>query len=468
MALSVIMTEAGATPTDVTTIRDTLDADITQTNPGYTSNLPGTLVEDLLSTVTAGVAACDQARVESINSVSAIAVNESMLDQLAAAKGFTRSSLVNTRAYVSMSGAVGTIIDAGFEVSDGTYTYATTSSVVISSTGTTSSLVLVVATQSGSWIPAAGSITTVVTQPDNSTITVNNPSVGIAGGEESYDDFRQRILEADAAGVQGSPSYLKSQVKNVPGVVNRTVSVKSYSNGYLVTASGGDLYEIANALYQSIGDITLLRGSTLSVTGATNAGPCVITTSSAHGLSTGDSATIAGALGLTAINGTFSITKLTSTTFSIAVDTTSDGTYTGGGYLVNNAALQNVTLYDGADSYDIVFIVPLVQTIGLDITWSEVASASDSDGLIGPLAQSAATDYVNSLSTGATFSLLALRYSILQQLSGLVSISSLTRFDISVTVDGVAVEPTEGEYLVTLDSLSYPLTSPSSITVSKA
>jgi len=71
----------------------------------------------------------------------------------------------------------------------------------------------------------------------------------------------------------------------------------------------------------------------LLITGATNATPIVITTSGAHGLSTGDKVAIKSVLGNTAANGNWTITVLSSTTFSL--DTSSgSGAWTSGGYVV--------------------------------------------------------------------------------------------------------------------------------------
>ena len=69
-----------------------------------------------------------------------------------------------------------------------------------------------------------------------------------------------------------------------------------------------------------------------NVTGATKASPIVITTSAAHGLATGAIATIAGVKGNTAANGTWAITVLSATTFSLNGSTgnanyTSNGTW---------------------------------------------------------------------------------------------------------------------------------------------
>jgi hypothetical protein len=74
-----------------------------------------------------------------------------------------------------------------------------------------------------------------------------------------------------------------------------------------------------------------VRGSTaspLAVTAATNATPSVITTAT-HGLVTGAVVVITGALGATGINGTWPVTVLSPTTFSVPV--AAGGAWTSGG-----------------------------------------------------------------------------------------------------------------------------------------
>jgi len=71
-------------------------------------------------------------------------------------------------------------------------------------------------------------------------------------------------------------------------------------------------------------------GGTLSVSGATNATPIVITTSSAHKLTTGAQVTIAGVGGNTNANGTWTITVVSSTTFSLN-GSAGNSAYTSGG-----------------------------------------------------------------------------------------------------------------------------------------
>lgn len=79
-------------------------------------------------------------------------------------------------------------------------------------------------------------------------------------------------------------------------------------------------------------------GNTYSrgVSAATNTNPIIVTTSAAHDMNTGDTATVSGVLGNTAANGIWTITKLSATTFSIAI--AGNGAYTSGGSVYLHAA----------------------------------------------------------------------------------------------------------------------------------
>lgn len=90
----------------------------------------------------------------------------------------------------------------------------------------------------------------------------------------------------------------------------------------------------ADTTAYAIGDA--VAPAVATITGATNANPSVITTSAAHGLATDDRVTIAGSVGNTAINGTWKVTVLTATTFTVRNESTGaaiagNGAWTSGG-----------------------------------------------------------------------------------------------------------------------------------------
>lgn len=133
--------------------------------------------------------------------------------------------------------------------------------------------------------------------------------------------------------------------------------------------------------------------TTLSVSGATNATPIVVTTTTNHGLQPGAIVTIANVTGNTAANGTWVVLKNpspTPTTFAIA--TTGSGAYAGGG---------TVTAGGTFDDY----ATTMAQSARKPWFWPSVAPAS---AIGGPLIGSTSTSSVTiSNIVGTSFTLSA-------------------------------------------------------------
>lgn len=260
--LPLIMTPTGPVSTSPADIRAAILAKVAASSPGYSANLPGTLIEDILSTDVAAIAQCDQYRVDAVNSITPYGANAMLLQQLGEQLGISQGAQTNTSVYVVFSGTPGYIIPPGFIVSDGTHQYVVQDGGTLDSSGTSSPL-YAVSNTSGSWSVAANTVTTVVTSvPSAYTITVNNPSTGTPGTDpETVDSYRARILEAQKITGTGVASFLKTNLKNVANVQSRLVSVVGVSNGWKVICGGGDPYQIAGAIYNSVLDITSLQGS---------------------------------------------------------------------------------------------------------------------------------------------------------------------------------------------------------------
>lgn len=87
-----------------------------------------------------------------------------------------------------------------------------------------------------------------------------------------------------------------------------------------------------------------------SITNATNASPIVIT-SADHGLTTGARVTITGVTGNSAANGTFIITKVDASSFSLN-GSTGDGAYSSGGTWNATGLYQYSITIAGVDGYE--------------------------------------------------------------------------------------------------------------------
>ena len=119
----IVMSASGAVPRTPATLLNLLLTLVAASNPGYTADLPGGLIEDISSTDVAALGICDTALVDLVNSVTPYGVNEFLLTQLGNVYGVAQQSAYNTSVYVVFTGPAGYVIPIGFIVSDGTYQY---------------------------------------------------------------------------------------------------------------------------------------------------------------------------------------------------------------------------------------------------------------------------------------------------------------------------------------------------------
>lgn len=259
---SLNISVAGAIPTPPATLNADLISAVSAIVPDYTANLPGTLIEDLSSTVTAAMSQIDQARVDAVNSVAETTMSPYILNQLGQAVGIAQGQATNTSAYVVFTGPAGYVIVQGFIVSDGTYQYVVQDGGVIATSGQSSPL-YVVASQSGSWTPGANTITQIVTSvPSGTALTVTNPNAGTPGGSpQTVESYRAQIMQLNVSVVQGTASAILTLVQQVPGVNPRLISVLQSTGGWEVIVGGGDPYQVAGAIYRSVLDLGSIVGS---------------------------------------------------------------------------------------------------------------------------------------------------------------------------------------------------------------
>jgi hypothetical protein len=212
------------------------------------------------------------------------------------------------------------VIDEGFIVGDGTFQYVVQDGGIVGSDGQTP-LLFALATQTGTWAVPAGTVTQKVTSvPNNFPLTVVNPTPGIPGtGAEDETAYRARVLQGQLAPSIGTLSFLKTLLGQVPNVQQRLISALITDSGeWEVIVGGGDPYQVAYAIYKALGpSISNMTGSTLGVTGITQANPGVVTTDLNHLFAPGQVIEIAGA-SPSQYNGAFTLlTTPTQTTFSL-------------------------------------------------------------------------------------------------------------------------------------------------------
>lgn len=243
----MIVTETQAIQTGAATLRQDVVTHCVNNDSNFT-DLPASLVEDLISVMTKGMMQVDAIGVEAINSVAASTMHGATLHALGQERGLFRGEAVNTAVYVRFTGDKGMYIEPGLTVTDGAHQYYTQHSTVLDSTGV-SPLVYCYATEPGAWAIPTNSVDAIATSvPKYQTLTCTNPSPGIPGeSQETTGVYRERVIAA-GLGATGSPNYLKSELLKIPGVQERLVDIRPDR----IIVGGGDNFLVAGAIAESV------------------------------------------------------------------------------------------------------------------------------------------------------------------------------------------------------------------------
>ena len=451
------ITTAGAIPASPTDIRNELVATATALAPGLTANLPGSLVEDMASTAAGAAVVQDQAYVDLVNSISPYTANAPILYQLGAVYGVEQGVGSNTSVYVTFSGTPGFVIPRGFIVSDGSYQYVVQDNGIIQ-TGGSSAALYCLATTSGSWAIPIGTVTQIVTSvPSGITLTCTNLTTGVPGtAAQTLPEYQAQVIQAGLATAQGMPTFLKTQLQEVSGVQPRLTGIRvAGTNQWEIICGGGDPYAVGNAIFTGIFDISTIVGSTLKATAITNANPGVVTTNLNHGYTTGQVITIAGA-SPSAFNGSYTITVLSQTTFSLGVNTTSFGSYTGSsGTITPNLRNVTVSINDYPDTYNITFVNPPQQTVNVALLWNTTSTNYVSPAAVSQLATPAILAYINSIYVGQPINVFELQNVFQTSVATILPATLISRMVFTVQINGIVVAPTSGTGLIYGDPESY-------------
>lgn len=460
------LTSAGAVPATPTELRDAEVAAATALSPGLTANLPGSLIEDLASTAAGALVVQDQTYVDLINSISPYSANAAILYQLGAVYGVQQGVGSNTSVYVTFTGDAGFVIPVGFTVSDGSYQYTVQDGGIIE-TGGTSAALYCLATTAGSWAVPVGTVTQIITSvPSGFTLTCTNLTAGIPGEvAQTLQSYQAQVIQAGLATAQGVPTFIKTKLEQVPGVQANLVSIRNIgSNQWEIICGGGDPYAVADAIFKSVPDISILVGSTLAVTGFTAANPGVVTTDLNHGYTTGQVVTIADVNPIT-YNGSYTITVIDEKSFSVGTNTSGFGAYVSGGVVTPNLRNIAVTINDYPDTYEITFVNPPVQTVEVTITWNTISTNLVSPTAVAQLATAPIVAYINSITVGQPINAFELQEVFQQAVSHILPVNLISKINYVVAINGIATSPAAGTFLIYGDPESYFSTSESLISI---
>ncbi|MBU9446936.1 baseplate J/gp47 family protein [Burkholderia multivorans] len=463
------MTAAGPVATDPTTLRQNLIDGVAAEVPDYTANLPGSLIEDVASTDVGALTTIDQARVEAVNSVTPYGANAFVLAQLGAQFGVPQGTSANGSVYVVFTGPAGYVLPPGFVIGDGSNQYTLQDGGVIQSTGQSAQL-YAVATNSGTFAIPANTVNQIITSLPSEyagLITVTNPQAGVsASSAESPQVYRGRVLQAGQVASVGTPAFLKTLLGKITGVQQRLVSINQVTGGWQIVCGGGDSYAVAAAILQGAGDIALLRGSQLGITGMTAANPVVVQTNLASGYTVGQTFTVTGATP-SAFNRTYTVASVSGNSITTTTNGTGFGTYTGGATFSPNPRDVNVSLFQNPNTYNIPFVNPPQQVVTLAVTWNTTLPNFTAGSSVNQLAAPALQSYLNSIYAGQPINLNEMTATFLDAVSSVIDGPNVTTLSFAVTINGVTATPAAGTDIITSDPESYFFCSATGVTVSQ-
>jgi hypothetical protein len=468
MTITTDVNSSGLQPTSPTVLQQELIALVSATNPGYTANLPGSLIEDISSTDVGALSLIDSARVELFNSITPYSANSFILNQLGQIYGVQQGIGSNTSVYVVFSGTPGFVISRGFVVSDGTYQYTVQDGGIVETAGQSVSLYCL-ANNAGSWAVPIGTVTQIITSiPSGVSLTVTNPTTGLPGATaQPLEDYQAQVIQAGLAVASGMPTFLKTQLANVSGVQRRLIAVRVAStNLWNIIVGGGDPYAVGNAIFTGLFDISSIVGSTLTATAITNASNGVVTTDLTHGYSTGQVIVIADS-NPSAFNGTYTITVLTPNTFQLNANTSSSGSYVGGAVITPNVRNVTVSINDYPDSYNITFINPLQQTVSVNLLWNTTSTNYVSPTAVAQLGNPAIVNYINSIYVGQPINVFELQNVFQNAIVTIIPPQLLSRMVFTVYINGYEVSPDSGTGLIYGDPESYFETNTASVIIAQ-
>ncbi len=475
MTLPIVVSAAGVQPQTPQAVLARLIAAVVATNPGYTANLPASLIEDISSTDVAAILMSDTAFIDALNSLTPFGINEFLLAQLGEQFGVPLNQANNTSVYVRFTGTPGFQIAKGFVVTDGVYQYQIPDGGIVGEDQGfgqgVSDLLYAVATISGSWAVGVGTVSALVTSvPNTVDLTVTNPAPGLPATEsQSAESYRAQVWQAGLASTQGIVTMLKTLVGNVTGVQQRLISVRQRAGLWQVIVGGGDPYEVAYAIERSGMNIALLTGSVLEITAITKAANAQITTALNHGKSVGDSITIDDVVGMTQINGlTGTVQSVPSEkVLTVNINSTGFSNYISGGEITPNDRNIEVSVNNYPDSYDIVFINPPQQSVDVTLTWNTTATNFVSASAVAQLGAPALADYINAIPVGQPINIFQMEEVFTLAIASILDPALVTRMVFSVSINGVGTSPNAGTGIVEGDPESYFLTTSTNITITQ-
>lgn len=137
------------------------------------------------------------------------------------------------------------------------------------------------------------------------------------------------------------------------------------------------------------------------------------------------------------------------------------------GSTVSSSRNITVSLFDPPDSYSIVYVNPVSQTVTVAITWNTTLADFTAGAQVASLGAPAVQSYLNGLAIGQAINLIAMSNAFIAAVSSVIASYNVTTLTFAVTINGTAVSPGAGTSIIQGDVEGYFTASATSVTVTQ-
>lgn len=137
------------------------------------------------------------------------------------------------------------------------------------------------------------------------------------------------------------------------------------------------------------------------------------------------------------------------------------------GSTVSSSRNITVSLFDAPDTYSIVYVNPVSQTVTVAVTWNTTLANFTSGAQVASLGAPAVQSYLNGLAIGQPINLITMSTIFVEAVSSVISDENLTTLTFAVTINGTAVSPEAGTSIIVGDVEGYFTASNSAVTVTQ-
>ena len=137
------------------------------------------------------------------------------------------------------------------------------------------------------------------------------------------------------------------------------------------------------------------------------------------------------------------------------------------GSTVSSSRNITVSLFDAPDTYSIVYVNPVSQTVTVAVTWNTTLANFTSGAQVASLGAPAVQSYLNGLAIGQPINLITMSTIFVEAVSSVISEENLKTLTFAVTINGTAVSPEAGTSIIVGDVEGYFTASNSAVTVTQ-